>query len=182
MLIKLSVSSAQLMMLASESVFSDREGHSMDVSALSITPRRVGSPYSKEIALGFWGSNTVVVASLPDLEELDRISTSSLPRSLILHCFREDRSSEHPFLLVGLSNGSVMTFALYDDGEKQKLGEGRIVSLGDSPISLNRCTLDNQTVVFAAGTRSAVFFWARDTLNHSSVLVKVCLVSAQIPS
>lgn len=114
--------------------------------------------------------------SLPDFNEVDRVTMSCLPRSLLLHCFKDDRSVPHVFLFIGSSNGSVVTHAFLGG----KLGEAKAMSLGGAPISLHKCKLDGQSLILAAGMRSALFFWTRDALQYSSVLVKVCWILGAI--
>ena len=97
----------------------------------------------------------------------------ALPRSLLLHCFDARETTNAAFLFVGLSNGSVMMHPFTG----KSIGGGKIVSLGEAPVTLRRCRLDRRISIFAAGTRSALFFWERDAPDHMSVLVKVCYFS-----
>lgn len=92
-----------------------------------------------------------------------------LPRSLLLHDFGDHESGSHPHLMVGLANGAVISYPF----TKGRLGEMKLVTLGEGPLSLRSCFVNNKSAVLASGTRSALFYWSKDSLSYSSVLVKV---------
>lgn len=77
----------------------------------------------------------------------------------------------HPYLLAGLSDGSVATFAWQD----QQLKDRKIVSLGHAPVSLVFCAVQegDARTVLAAGNRAIVFAYERGRLVHSPILLKV---------
>jgi DNA damage-binding protein 1 len=48
----------------------------------------------------------------------------------------------------------------------------KIVSLGDSPISLTACEVDGRQTVFACGNRVSILCWEKKRLHYSSLLLK----------
>jgi DNA damage-binding protein 1 len=74
-----------------------------------------------------------------------------------------------PYLLAGLSDGTVATFAF----RNKKFQEEKITSLGDSPVSLTACEVEGRRTVFACGSRVSIFCWEKKRLHQSSLLLKV---------
>lgn len=156
--------------MVSDKIFRDKAGVPMEISTVSISSQNEKSKFSKELVLGFWSTNEVAIVSLPDFNYITQVTMNALPRSLLLHRFDVDEALNTVFLFAGMSNGSVI-FYPFTGGF---LGVGKVVPLGDGPIMVKKCRLDRRTSVFAAGARSALFFWDRDAVDHMSVLVKVC--------
>lgn len=146
-------------------------GETLEASALAFVPPKTGRFASDCIILGFWETREIKAYSLPTLELRKEFSVSfpCLPNSVVLHDFGDDIARPLMHLVVGLADGSLHSFSVTEEG----LGERKVVSLGDLPISLVRCRVDGLSTVLAAGTRASLFFWKKDTLHHSPVLVKV---------
>lgn len=101
-------------------------------------------------------------------------SLNALPRSLLLYNFGSSTQKKdpdyHPHLLVGLADGKVVSFTFRD----RELDDQQTFSLGDLPVSLNPCQVENRKAIFAYGSRSSILFWERETIQHSPVILKVC--------
>lgn len=104
-------------------------------------------------------------------------SLTALPRSLIFYNFGRDTKPNapdyHPHLLVGLGDGNVVSYSLRNN----ELVDQKIISLGDLPVFLSTCLVDNRKVLFACGSRASILFWDRETLRHSPVILKANLPS-----
>lgn len=146
-------------------------GETLEASALAFVPPKTGKFASDCIITGFWETREVKAYTLPALELKKEYSASfpCFPNSVVLHDFGDDVARPLMHLLVGLADGSLHSFSVTEEG----LGERKVVSLGDLPISLVRCKVDGLSTVLATGTRASLFFWKKDTLHHSPVLVKV---------
>lgn len=143
----------------------------MEASALAFVQPKTGKFASDCIILGFWETREIKAYSLPSLELRKEFSVAfpHFPNSVVLHDFGDDVTRPLMHLLVGLADGSLHSFPVSEQG----LGERKVVSVGDLPISLVRCRVDGLSTVLATGTRASLFFWKKDTLHHSPVLVKV---------
>ncbi|KAI1790140.1 mono-functional DNA-alkylating methyl methanesulfonate N-term-domain-containing protein [Ganoderma leucocontextum] len=146
-----------------------------EICAISCQPYDRSKNYASAIAVSFWGSNKVAVLALdskPALQAVCDVVLPTLPRAVLLHNFgtgTRPRDSEfHPYLLVGLADGTLVTYALKDG----TLQDRKQSSLGNAPASLSVCTVDGRTVVLASGTRSSVLFWDRQRVRPSPVSVK----------
>lgn len=97
----------------------------------------------------------------------------SLVRSLLLYNFGSDTSpkgdAHFPYLLVGLGDGSLVTFVWKD----KELKEKKLVSLGHAPISLSPCIVDGKRTVLAAGNRATLVSFDKKRLQFSPVSLKV---------
>lgn len=97
----------------------------------------------------------------------------SLPRSILLHNFGTGRSKKerdfHPHLLVGLTNGSVVSWGFTDSELKDK----KLFLLGMAPVSLSTCVVDGKNAVFASGSRASILYWDKQRLANSPVTIKV---------
>lgn len=104
------------------------------------------------------------------------VSTSlpALPRSVLLHRFNGEESGHGPHLLVGLADGTLVTF-IYDEAE-QVLKSKTAVSLGNTAVHLTPCVIKETSSVLAYGSRAEVLYWNKQRLQHSPVLLKVSLV------
>ena len=114
--------------------------------------------------------------SSPPLATVCETTLPTLPRAVLLHNFgtggRPKDPDFHPHLLVGLADGTLVTYALRDG----KLHDRKQSALGNAPTSLSVCDVDGRTVVFASGARSSVLFWDRQRVRPSPVSVKVSVV------
>lgn len=140
-----------------------------EISALSCTPLDPTKMFSLYVAVGFWSTYTVDLYSVTSTDGhfepvCNSVSLPALPRSLLLHDF-----GNAPQLLVGLRDGTLVAFAFMKDEFQDK----RIFSLGTEPVGLTQFEMGEKKVVFASGSRAALFFLERGTLQHSSILIKV---------
>lgn len=139
---------------------------------------RSGKAHSSNVAVAFWGSNSVEVFSLHDPGASIKPSVvlsglQSLPRSVLLQPFGNHQNDlDEAFLFAGLADGTVVAAGIKD----KKLMDRRVFSLGTAPVSLSRFSVQGHNAVFASGGRSAVLSWASGSLQNSPVLVKVSCV------
>jgi DNA damage-binding protein 1 len=151
-----------------------------EISMVSCTPLDPSKFFSTLIAVSFWGSNCVEIFSLertePHMKSLCKTQAlPSLPRALLLQQFSRPGnepscSSDAAHLLVGLGDGNVVSFVFKDN----RLGDSKFTSLGNGPVCMTTCEVDGKPAVFASGSRAAVFFWERNRLQNSPVMLKVC--------
>ena len=78
--------------------------------------------------------------------------------------------------MVGLADGSVATLSI----QGKELRDLKIFPLGVTPVSLNVTEVDGKRMVFASGSRTAVFYWERQRLMQSVVMMKVRKVSSEV--
>lgn len=151
-----------------------------EISAVTCLPLDSTKSYAVNIAVGFWMSKTVKILSL--LEEpytmKDVCKTSELPaapRSLLLYNFTCEPGGKspqsHPHLLVGLVDGSLATFTF----QNGTLGDQKLVSIGNLPVTMHTCRIRDRPTVFACGGRTSILFWERERLQHSPLMLKVCI-------
>jgi DNA damage-binding protein 1 len=128
--------------------------------------------FSLYIAVGFWSTYAVDLLSVAStdghFEVFNSISLPALPRSLLLHDF-----GNAPHLLVGLRDGTLVAFTFM----KNELQDKRVFSLGTEPVGLTQFEMGEKKVVFASGSRAALFYLERGVLQHSSILIKVSVTS-----
>ncbi|KAH8114589.1 mono-functional DNA-alkylating methyl methanesulfonate N-term-domain-containing protein, partial [Phellopilus nigrolimitatus] len=149
------------------------------ISALTISPLKPSANFASFVVLGFWSTHEVNVFALPNFELKGKpVSLPHLPRSLLLYDFGDKSSDPHPHLMVGLADGSVFSFPF----AKGKLEEKKVVALGGSPVFLSSCSIDGKPAILASGTRSVLFYWTKDTLGHSPILLKDVLTSSSFNS
>jgi len=149
-------------------------------------PLNPSKNFTHYIAASFWGSNRVKLFS--PQAKLDHIcetrSLPALPRCLVLHNFGQSTNPKdhdyHPHLLVGLTDGTVVSYAMKSENEGLKLVNQNIFSLGDLPVFLSACQVDSRKTVFACGSRASILFWERETLRHSPVILKVYRILTRI--
>jgi DNA damage-binding protein 1 len=146
-----------------------------EISALSCTPLDPTKMFSLYIAVGFWSTYVVELLSVASMDghfELvcNSVYLPALPRSLLLHDFGPGNT---PQLLVGLRDGTLVAFAFV----KNEFQDKRVFSLGTEPVGLTQFEMGEKKVVFANGSRSALFFSEKGILQHSSILIKVNVTS-----
>ena len=149
-----------------------------EISALSCTPLDATKMFSLYIAVGFWSTHTVDLLSVASAEGsfepvCDSLTLPTLPRSLLLHDF-----GNAPHLLVGLRDGTLVAYAFV----KNKFQDKRFFSLGTEPVGLTQFEMGEKKVVFANGSRAALFYLEKGILQHSSVLIKVNHLSRSRPA
>ncbi len=140
-----------------------------EISALSCTPLDPTKMFSQYIAVGFWSTHSVDLLSVVSTDRhfepvCNSISLPALPRSLLLHDFG---NAHH--LLIGLRDGTLVAFAFV----KNEFQDKRVFSLGTEPVGLTQFEMGEKKVVFASGSRAALFYLERGILQHSSILIKV---------
>ncbi|KAI0335819.1 hypothetical protein GY45DRAFT_705258 [Cubamyces sp. BRFM 1775] len=155
-----------------------------EICAISCAPFDPRKNYATSIAVSFWGSNKVAILSLDSpesyLNTVCEVTLPMLPRSILLHNFgtatRSKDADFHPHLLVGLADGSVVTYAMRD-GE---LHDRKVSSLGNAPANLSVCSVDDKTVVVASAARANVLYWDRQRVRPSPVGVKYMVKAATL--
>jgi DNA damage-binding protein 1 len=130
--------------------------------------------FSLYIAVGFWSTYAVDLLSVASTDGhfepvCSSISLPALPRSLILHDF-----GDAPHLLIGLRDGTLVAFTFGMNEFQDK----RVFSLGTEPVGLTQFEMGEEKVVFASGSRAALFYLERGTLQYSSILIKVNVTSS----
>ncbi|TFK70374.1 hypothetical protein BDN72DRAFT_542903 [Pluteus cervinus] len=154
-----------------------------EISAVSCLPLDPSKPFSRSMPVAYWGTNVVEVVQ-PSHTTFSSLSKSqplpALVRSLLLVNFGADansKSEDHQtYLLAGLGDGSLVSF-LWKDSQ---LTDRKIVSLGHTPVSLTRCTVEGKTAVFAVGNRAMIVSWDRRRLRYSSIMLKDIVASTNI--
>ncbi|PFH53878.1 hypothetical protein AMATHDRAFT_72908 [Amanita thiersii Skay4041] len=151
-----------------------REGLS-EISAVSCTPLDPTRCFTNHIVVSYWGRNIVEIFQPTANGFVSLCKTSSLPyliRSLLLYNFgsgTSPKSDEHyPHLLVGLDDGSLVTFVW----KEKELKEKKLVSLGHAPVILAPCTVDGKKTVLAAGNRATLVSFDKKRLQFSPVSLK----------
>jgi DNA damage-binding protein 1 len=104
-----------------------------------------------------------------------------LPRSVLLHNFGAGRNTKdtdfQPYVVAGLADGTVVCLGIRNN----ELKDQKLFSLGTAPVSLAVLTIDGNRVVFATGSRAAVFYWDKQRLRQSPVMLKVCSLLSPDP-
>ncbi|KAI0304406.1 CPSF A subunit region-domain-containing protein [Multifurca ochricompacta] len=149
-----------------------------EISALSCTPLNTAKMFSLYIAVAFWSIHAVDLLSVASTDGYfepvcNSVSLPALPRSLLLHDF-----GNAPQMLVGLRDGTLVAYAFM----KNQFEDKRVFSLGTEPVVLTQFEMGEKNVVFANGSRAALFYLEKGTLQHSSVLIKNVFASAKINS
>ena len=110
-----------------------------EIYAISCRPYDPSKNYASAIAVSFWGSNKVAILALdssPPLATVCDTTLPTLPRAVLLHNFGTGGKPKdpdfHPHLLVGLADGTLVTYALRDG----KLLDRKQSALGNAPTSL----------------------------------------------
>jgi DNA damage-binding protein 1 len=151
-------------------------GNYSEVSAISCTPLDPSKYFSNYILVSYWGSNSVEIFT-PESTGFSFVCKTpplpSLVRSLLLHNFGLDHSSKgpdyHPYLLVGLGDGSIVSFSW----KNKQFKDQKVMSLGHAPVCLTTCQVEGRRSVFAAGSRAMVLSWQKKRLHHSPIMLKV---------
>lgn len=149
-----------------------------EISAISCTPLNPTRAFSQNIVVSYWETNSIEIFTVAESGFKSVHKSPPLPSlvtSLLLYNFGLDNSpkgsNHHPYLLAGLSDGSVATFTYHE----QQLKDRKIITLGHTPVNLFPCTVDGTRTLLAAGNRAVVFAFERNRLVHSPILLKVNL-------
>ncbi|KAJ7202805.1 mono-functional DNA-alkylating methyl methanesulfonate N-term-domain-containing protein [Mycena pura] len=153
-------------------------GH-REVSALSCTPLDPMASASEFVVVAYWQTKTIEILE----QAKDRFVSvrKSAPlravvRSLLLYDFGT-ADNTRPYLLAGLGDGS---FAYFTWNEHDRfLGEPKLMSLGNLPVSFTPCSVDGKKVLFAAGSRAMVLSWEQDHIHSSPVMLKEVMAATQ---
>ncbi|KAI6158847.1 CPSF A subunit region-domain-containing protein [Pisolithus thermaeus] len=156
-----------------------------EISAVSCVPLS-GKGFAKHttsIAVSFWKSDCVKIMRLVSLREAASLPPDGLiadvcgserlpaaPRSLLLHAFNanEDDKQTYPYLLVGLVDGTVVSFVYKDNA----LLDMKLISAGVFPVSLHPVVVNGKGAVMACGSRGSVLGWEKGRLLHSPLMIK----------
>ncbi|KAG0223154.1 DNA damage-binding protein 1a [Actinomortierella wolfii] len=139
----------------------------IDVSSIG-TPDNSSAQFG---AIGLWTNIKVILIRLPTLETISThdLPGEILPRSLLLTKFEGS-----PYLLVGLGDGQLLTFAL--DAASPALGVPKRISLGTQPIMLRLISSRSEPTVsshvFACSDRPTVIHSSNRKLIYSNVNLK----------
>lgn len=150
-----------------------------EISAVTCIPMEK-KDFATVIAASFWGSNVVGIYSVDKPNGPHLICASpelpALPRSLLFYSFGTEIKTEGyaPHLLVGLADGTAASFKY----KNRSLQEKKLFSLGELPVFMSACKVENKHTVFACGSRASILFWDRETLQHSAVNLKVRIFRA----
>lgn len=162
-----------------------REFHGKEIAALSCSPLDPTKNFSPFVAVSFWESNTVALLSTKDpahplSTHAESAPLPALAHSLLLHNFGTGRSARdadfQPYVVAGLVDGSVVCVS----ARNSELREQKLFSLGTTPVSLRVSTVDGERTVFATGSRAAVFYWDRQRLRQSPVMLKNVTVGTSL--
>jgi DNA damage-binding protein 1 len=153
-----------------------------EISAVTCLPLDSTKSYAVNIAVGFWMSKVVKILSLLDPFTIkDVCETSELPaapRSLLLYSFTSETGGKlpplHPHLLVGLVDGSLAAFPF----QNGTLGDQKLISIGNLPVTMHTCRIRGRSTVFACGSRTSILFWEKDRLQHSPLMLKVRIMAS----
>ncbi|KAF7975350.1 hypothetical protein HWV62_9805 [Athelia sp. TMB] len=146
-----------------------------EISAVTCVPMNRNSRFTNKIAVSFWGSNKVAIYSTRDLNLLYTSSElPALPRSLLFYNFDAENSAEASQLLVGLADGTAVSFKDHKDQSGViSLEEDKVITLGELPVFLTACKAENKDAVFACGSRASILSWKKQSLQHSAVNLKI---------
>ncbi|KAG5639200.1 hypothetical protein H0H81_005679 [Sphagnurus paluster] len=146
-----------------------------EISSISCTPLDPKSQFTKYITVSYWGTDVVEVFVFSKKGFVSVSKSASLPAlvcSVLLFNFGSDSDSKghdhHPYVLAGLADGSMAYFAWKD----KKLDDKKIISLGNTPVSLTPCFVEGKWAVFAAGSRSTLLTWEKKMVHSSPIMLK----------
>ncbi|CAO1624426.1 unnamed protein product [Sympodiomycopsis kandeliae] len=142
-------------------------------------------------AVGQWSSNTVRLLRIPSLVDVtpsqmteDANGLGALPRSILIHNFDDVQDSNGnsgdngttPYLIAGLSNGSVVSFALSlptADSLSQTIGvmDKKTSTLGHHPVRLApfQTTLGKNAVLAVNGDAPTVLWAQEGRMTYSAL-------------
>ncbi|KAJ1026698.1 hypothetical protein NDA16_002296 [Ustilago loliicola] len=153
-----------------------------EVSCLDISSTTPGQA-AQFAACGFWQTRTIQIFSLPDLLPVGQSSVvqqrfAAVPRSILLHRFASTQSEASqtkgsisnrdaltPHLLVGLGDGTLVSFSLSLPTED---GYSKTVGLSDcKTVSLGKQALKLDAIESTAGARVVAVSGSRPTLVYA---------------
>ncbi|KAL4064854.1 CPSF A subunit region-domain-containing protein [Scleroderma yunnanense] len=150
-------------------------GNGEEISAVSCVPPDPSKAFTSQFAVSFWMPNHVKMMklSLRDDNLIDLCRSPDLPaapRSVLLHTFVSNgtEKQKHPHLLVGLVDGSVVSFVFKDNA----LVDMKMISIGTLPVSLHAVVIEGRNAVVACGSRASVLCWEKERLVASPLMIK----------
>ncbi|ESK85005.1 uv-damaged dna-binding [Moniliophthora roreri MCA 2997] len=159
-----------------------------EISAISVTPLKDSEVSTRFFAVAFWTTNQIKIYKYTPNGFKVQFQSMPLPatvRSLLFYDLGLGKTSKdsdhHPCLFAGLANGSIVSFSLSFEWKTttndefmvlRGLKDMKIVSLGETPVSLSACPVKGKRAVIATGTRTAVLTWERSRVRHSPVTLK----------
>jgi DNA damage-binding protein 1 len=124
---------------------------------------------SSLLVLGMWTDNSVRLLALPTLQELARVQlgTDTQARDVLIVSLEGV-----PYLLVGLGDGTLITYTVdFTSGLPSLTGRRKVV-LGTHPISLSCFSNGGVPCVFAACDRPTVVYTRNGKLLFSVVNIQ----------
>lgn len=124
------------------------------------------------VVVGFWDKHLEVYDVSTEKKASPQLicktdSLKAVARSLLF----THTGGKLPHILAGLSSGSVVVFALTN----KQLIHQRIIPLGELPVKFCPFEMDAKPAIFCGGTHTAVITWENNRLQHSPVILKVCV-------
>ena len=143
-------------------------------------------------AIGFWGSNSVVLASSTDLAILEQIAEASLPRSIVMKRSSEASSADSSnslLMLIGQGDGTVTTRTVsfgetpsLGIAEKITIGDRNVMALGRTPVHLTMSPAqDGSSQILSLSDRVSIIYEEQERISRSSLNLNVSLEQASIP-
>lgn len=146
-------------------------GKVFEISVVSIIRPDPSDYFAKYVAVGFWEPYELHICKLNSLDLVgDPVVLKGFPRSVISQNFGT-HDDPRVQLLIGQGDGTLVTLSVMKKGV---LGSRKIMHFGKCPLHLSSCLVHGRPAVFAAGEWSSVIYLDRDTVQHSSVPLKVC--------
>ncbi|KAI8360101.1 DNA damage-binding protein 1-like protein [Mortierella sp. GBAus27b] len=147
-----------------------------EIACIDVTSIDSGNRHASDVcSVGLWTNIKVMLIRLPTMQILSShdLPGEILPRSLLL-----SRFEGVPYLLVGLGDGQLLTFAL--DAALSTLPTPKRISLGTQPILLRPISSSNganaegasSSHVFACSDRPTVIYSSNRKLLFSNVNLK----------
>ena len=153
------------------SVESRGDGESMELDNNAVAEQSASTSRSNLLAVGTWTENAVMLIALPTLQVIAvvKLDVDIQARDLMLVTLeRVD------YLLIGLGDGTLITYIVQYDAGLPTLQGRRKVTLGTHPISLNCFVNHGALCVFASCDRSSVIYSRNSKLLFSVVNIPDC--------
>ena len=126
---------------------------------------------SNLLAVGTWTQNAVTLLALPTLQIIseNKLDVDVQARDVMLATLEKV-----DYLLIGLGDGTLITYVIMSDTGLPALKKRRKITLGTHPISLNCFINHGALCVFASCDRSSVIYSRNSKLLFSVVNVPEC--------
>jgi len=104
---------------------------------------------------------------------LTKVQMSHVPRSIVMWSFGASNDNVH--LLVGTGSGQLVSFKVNTTRILAvDMSSRRSISLGDRPVHLQICVVDNKSVVIATSIRTVIISCSNGRITQHHINVKVC--------